>query len=809
VKFDFEHGPKDISVDGSGATLDSFVKDEVRTSSDQAITEAKAYTDEFAVSAKGRFEADESTVVQVSAALDGRVSTAWHAISARIEAVSADIENDLTAGLSGVKSYTDGLIGSLSATADARLSAKVASLSADAKTARTGMMLDMIGQADGVITVGDRAIISDDIPTLPESKVENLVLKYATKQEIVDAQYTKSPQLKIERYESDKNYIYLVDHEHAISSRIDCSDFAKDGMVETVELKDYGEGYLPENGPYLVITWNAAAGKTQTWLPVKKLFNVYKSTDSEGGLSVEGYNIYLNYDVVAKKASVTPLQEYATQLSATGGTIWQLSSHLSALDEQNARQLKMDGHIVHAVDGQALKDLIKLAGDVAIENLVKNNSLFEVRFEEPGLSALSCSFTTSDGFKLGNRDIVLVHDCDASKTQIQLDDLNAANVTVIHSGVSRYEFEDELVRRAEDDKYLSGRVDDLYAGTAKLSGGNEISGDNQFVEGTLTISSATVNGVMTVGFGKLVDAATASSLVDISSDITAQVCATSSWLSGQISAEIDDRTKAVKAVREELCAASCLVSAWSEAADVALSNTLTGVINTTSTLLSSDLKAHVTNTSNPHGVTAGQINVYLCSQTSSATELDSKFKTLSTYAEIHNTLSSDGYATQAYVKTEDQALSNALTGVINATSAALNTVLTSHTGNTSNPHGVTAGQVNAYLCSQTSSNVQLKNKFDSLSTYADIKAKLSSDGYALTSNTSSVAELNAKFSQYALSNDVSSAGQLKTKFDSLSTYANIKSQLSVDGYALTSKTSSDIQLKNKFDTLSTYANIKT
>lgn len=443
-----------------------------------------------------------------------------------------------------MKEYVDGQVDSLSSTSDARLAAKIASLSAGAKSARTGMMLDMIGQADGVITVGDRAILSDDIPTLPESKVENLAANYATKSEIAAAQYVKSPQLKIERYEVDKNHIYLVDHEHGLSSSIDCSDFAKDGMVESVELKDYGEGYLPENGPYLVITWNAAAGKSQTWLPVKKLFNVYKSTDSLGGLSVESYNIYLNYDVVAKASAVAALQDYATSLSATGGTVWQLNTHLSALDYQNARQLKLDGHIVHAVEGDPLKQLIKTNSDTAVENLVKNNSVFDVCFGEPGLSALSCRFTTSDGFKLGNGDIILIHDCDASKTEIQLDDLDAGNVRVVHAGVSRYEFEDELSVRASAGEFLSGKVDDLYEGTAKLSGGNFISGDNQFVEGLLTISSATVNDTLTVGFGKLVDSATASSVVDVSSAITSQICATSSMLCGEISAERDARIAA-------------------------------------------------------------------------------------------------------------------------------------------------------------------------------------------------------------------------------------------------------------------------
>lgn len=223
--------------------------------------------------------------------------------------------------------------------------------------------------------------------------------------------------------------------------------------------------------------------------------------------------------------------------------------------------MKFDGHIEHAK--KSLKEIIKANSDTAVEDLVRNNSIFDVMFTDAELSAPSASYTTNDGFTLGNGDIVVIHDCDAKQESVGIDDLNEDNVKVLKGGVARYEFEAEKKTRSDCDALLSGFVDQVLSGAAKLSGGNEISGDNWFVNGTLGISSAIISGMISVDFGKLIDNASTSSAVEI--------CA---YLSTAISNHINDR-------------------------------------------------------GNPHHVSAGQISAYLCSETSSATELDEKFGSLS------------------------------------------------------------------------------------------------------------------------------------------------------------------------------------
>ena len=307
--------------------------------------------------------------------------------------------------------------------------------------------------------------------------------------------------------------------------------------------------------------------------------------------------------------------------------------------------MKFDGHIKHAE--KSLKEIIKANSDTAVEDLVRNNSIFDVMFTDDKLSAPSASYETTDGFTLGNGDVVVIHDCNAKRESIGIDDLNKNNVRVLKCGVARYEFEAEKKTRSDCDTFLSGLVDQVLSGAVKLSGNNEISGDNQFVNGMLGISSAMVSDVLSVDFSKLIDNASASSAV-------------------------------------EICAY--------------LSNTISN---------------HIKNNNNPHNVTATQTSAYLCSETSSAIELSDKFNglsagmscnasctideivqkdgvvsanfkaisididhvaglrekvdgydKLSTYAEISSQLSNDGYATKPDVDAADRCLSAAIDGKV-------------------------------------------------------------------------------------------------------------------------------------------------
>ena len=64
-----------------------------------------------------------------------------------------------------------------------------------------------------------------------------------------------------------------------------------------------------------------------------------------------------------------------------------------------------------------------------------------------------------------------------------------------------------------------------------------------------------------------------------------------------------------------------VIQATTSAAVKDISGYIDNLNNYTSSYLSNQINNHITNMNNPHNVTAAQLNVYLCSQTSSAAEL--------------------------------------------------------------------------------------------------------------------------------------------------------------------------------------------
>ena len=84
---------------------------------------------------------------------------------------------------------------------------------------------------------------------------------------------------------SGKKYLQLVDatDKTIVIAEFDTTEFIKDGMIKSVELKTSGEGYAEADGPYLVFTWNlddaidtdADTAVDVLWVPVKDLVDVY------------------------------------------------------------------------------------------------------------------------------------------------------------------------------------------------------------------------------------------------------------------------------------------------------------------------------------------------------------------------------------------------------------------------------------------------------------------------------------------------------------------------------------------------------
>jgi hypothetical protein len=263
--------------------------------------------------------------------------------------------------------------------------------------------------------------------------------------------------------EGGKHVLRLKNKKTEVTLDIDCSLFVKDGMVKEVKVNYEGDAEHTR-APYLVITWNDDAGGSVTWLSVQDiLHDIYKVKDEDDGIQIKNYEVSLNYDRVTDRAVFDPVKEYVTELQGTSGgnpgIIKELQDDVSTALQNDIRQMKFDGKIIHVVPGDSIRTVLKKNQDIAVEDQVRNNSFYLIKMEDEGYAEPTSEFETSDGFVLRNGDLVVIHDADASKVSIPLDTLLNENIHIFKMGVDFKEFNNEVSERKEEDKKLSDRID--------------------------------------------------------------------------------------------------------------------------------------------------------------------------------------------------------------------------------------------------------------------------------------------------------------------------------------------------------------
>lgn len=257
--------------------------------------------------------------------------------------------------------------------------------------------------------------------------------------------------------------IKIVNDRTGLSSVIDADDFIKDGMIDDVSCNVSGDTGHP-SPPYVVITWNTDAGKKPTWLRVKDFAILYKTDDP--GVDVDAltgsYKIKLDYGHIARFSDVSALQAYAAELSApVVGTIAALSAGVDRALSSNVRTVKFIGHVDldDEVSSKTFAELLDKYGNLDEEDRILNGAMIEVRTA----ADQNRRYVTSDGLTLGFGDYVYVHR-HGMDPYVQKGDILASSR--LADPVHKYDVAD--LRKFVVDNFV------------KLSGGNEISGVNNF-----------------------------------------------------------------------------------------------------------------------------------------------------------------------------------------------------------------------------------------------------------------------------------------------------------------------------------------
>lgn len=118
---------------------------------------------------------------------------------------------------------------------------------------------------------------------------------------------------------NQKDYIVLKGINGAEITKVDATDFLKDGMLSNAELVTTAEQGVSTTAPYIKLTFNTDAGQQDIRFSVSSLVDTYTSGDATA-LTVNNYTITPNTGAVAENAgTLTTGGQVYTAIAATKG----------------------------------------------------------------------------------------------------------------------------------------------------------------------------------------------------------------------------------------------------------------------------------------------------------------------------------------------------------------------------------------------------------------------------------------------------------------------------------------------------------
>lgn len=169
---------------------------------------------------------------------------------------------------------------------------------------------------------------------------------------------------------AEHEYIQLLGKDDVVVAEIQADQFVADGMIDTVEWKKDSEG---KDTSVLIITWNAAAGKTPSEVDMSKFIDTYTSGD-ESALKVEGYvitpviadGIYQDEQGLVRAGQVYEVKEEINDSLSMIGSVLVGNGDTYMDDETAQRYFKTDeeGKMIPS-DISSLQDITDLRHETA------------------------------------------------------------------------------------------------------------------------------------------------------------------------------------------------------------------------------------------------------------------------------------------------------------------------------------------------------------------------------------------------------------------------------------------------------------
>lgn len=448
----------DIKIGEKDATIAEYVAEQLK--------DIKGVTKTDFDAVKAESAANKAAIEKLNGAEDAEGSVAKAVKDAKTSLVGTATEGYQTLGELETKIKDEASRAdaaekkNATAAADAKTAADKAQEAADAKVASVGVEGAIVKTGEATTpTIGLK--LAEDQGNVVLSQENGLkaqidlsafgVKGVATGEKVISVSeglLSSTLSLKYDSVAKKINLYGKAEDETNLISSIDATDFIKDGMLKSAELKVFAEKIdeIHPAGTYIVLTWNDDAQSGPMYINVTSLIDVY-TAKANGGLVLEDHAFSVDTTKIATKESVDKLNATHAKVGGEGA------------DKENFKTVAAE--VKAGIEGIAEASVASAeGGDVKVTVTTKAGSVSAVAVDASVLAG-----------KVSANDAAIKAEADTAR---KAEEANAAAITTLNGDESTPGSVSKKIKDALDAGAVTLEVkdNDRYLGVSATTGAN-------------------------------------------------------------------------------------------------------------------------------------------------------------------------------------------------------------------------------------------------------------------------------------------------------------------------------------------------
>lgn len=448
----------DIKIGEKDATIAEYVAEQLK--------DIKGVTKTDFDAVKAESAANKAAIEKLNGAEDAEGSVAKAVKDAKTSLVGTATEDYQTLGELETKIKDEASRAdaaekkNATAAADAKTAADKAQEAADAKVASVGVEGAIVKTGEATTpTIGLK--LAEDQGNVVLSQENGLkaqidlsafgVKGVATGEKVISVSeglLSSTLSLKYDSVAKKINLYGKAEDETNLISSIDATDFIKDGMLKSAELKVFAEKIdeIHPAGTYIVLTWNDDAQSGPMYINVTSLIDVY-TAKANGGLVLEDHAFSVDTTKIATKESVDKLNATHAKVGGEGA------------DKENFKTVAAE--VKAGIEGIAEASVASAeGGDVKVTVTTKAGSVSAVAVDASVLAG-----------KVSANDAAIKAEADTAR---KAEEANAAAITTLNGDESTPGSVSKKIKDALDAGAVTLEVkdNDRYLGVSATTGAN-------------------------------------------------------------------------------------------------------------------------------------------------------------------------------------------------------------------------------------------------------------------------------------------------------------------------------------------------